>query len=438
MDETWRMAQQSVLGSCLIDQRAVGSVVFALEEADFQDVNRSIFATIREKYLTGKPVDPVAVLDALGGGSEYREYIVQLMDITPTAANVKTYAEICKERSRVERYRETGRQLLEVNSSADAAEIVRNSAGITVGKGMESWSMAEALKNFFGRYNRKTEYLPWFLNQLDGQLTMELGDFCLLGGRPSSGKSAFALEAAIYWAVKKGYRVGFYSCETSREKLTNRLIASCARVPLDAVKRSALSSSELDRVGNIAARIAEAPIDIISAAGKTVAQIQAFALERRHEIVVVDYLQIISDPGKDEYAQVSNISKQLHTMCQSLKIFCLALCQLNRTKGSRPTLEDLRSSGQLEQDADSVLFLHKQDGKDTERELIIAKNKEGECRSTRLYFDGPIQHFSYLGKGDKPLQGVDYGALRAETQPTGSFQQLPLDTETPWEGKCNG
>ena len=433
IDEAWTYAQQSVLGSCLIDSLAIGSVLFELSEDDFQDANRTIFTIIREKYTTGKPVDPVSVLDALGGSPEYRKYIVELMDITPTSANVKTYAGICREKSKVSRFRQLGEQLAVVESAKDAAEILRGINHIGVGRGMESWTIAQALKNFFRRYNKRVVYLPWFLDQLNGQLAMEFGDFCLLGGRPSSGKSAFALEAAVYWAVKCGYRVGFYSCETSREKLTNRILAACARLPLDAIKRSRLDDRQLETLCDISARINDAPIDLISAAGKTAAEIQAYALERRHQIVVVDYLQIVADKGKDEYSQVSNISKALHTMCQSLKIFCLALCQLNRTKGARPSLEDLRSSGQLEQDADSVLFLHRQDGKDTERELIIAKNKEGECRPTRLHFDGPTQHFSYLGKGEQPLKGVDYGTLRAEHPKQEEFEQLPMDTPVPFD-----
>ena len=432
-DEAWTYAQQSVLGSCLIDSRAIGAVLFELSEDDFQDVNRTIFTIIREKYTTGKPVDPVSVLDELGGSQEYRKYIVDLMDITPTAANVKTYAAICREKSKVSRFRELGEQLAAVESAKDAAEILRGINHIGVGRGMESWTIAQALKNFFERYHKKVLYLPWFLEQLNGQLSMEFGDFCLLGGRPSSGKSAFALEAAVYWAVKCGYRVGFYSCETSREKLTNRILAACARLPLDAIKRSRLDDRQLETLCDISGRINDAPIDLISAAGKTAAEIQAYALERRHQIVVVDYLQIVADKGKDEYSQVSSISKALHTMCQSLKIFCLALCQLNRTKGARPSLEDLRSSGQLEQDADSVLFLHRQDGKDAERELIIAKNKEGECRSTRLQFDGPIQHFSYLGRGEQPMKGVDYGTLQAAAPKDDSYDQLPMDTAVPFE-----
>lgn len=431
VDEAWTYAQQSVLGSCLIDSRAVGLVLFELSDDDFQGVNRTLFQIIREKYTTGKPVDPVSVLADLGNTIEYRKYVIELMDITPTAANVKEYAAICREKGKVSRFRELGEQLMTVESAKDGADLLRSANHIQVGRGMESWTMAQAIKNFYSRYDKKVTYIPWFLEQLNSQIDMEFGDFCLLGGRPSSGKSAFALEAAAYWGIKCGYRVGFFSLETSREKLTNRMLASCARLPLNAIKHSRLGQKELETLCDIAGRINEATIDLISAAGKTVAEIQAFALERRHQIVIIDYLQIVADKGKDEYSQVSNISKALHTMCQSLQIFCLALCQLNRTKGARPSLEDLRSSGQLEQDADGVLFLHRQEGKDNQRELIIAKNKEGECRPTLLDFDGPTQHFSYLGKGDQPLKGVDYGTIRAAA-PKEEFEQLPMDTPVPF------
>lgn len=432
MDQSWVYAQQSVLGACLIDDSVVGRTVFGLGEGDFQDINKTIYRAMRDLYTSGKTVDPVTVLNAIGGEPDYRRYIAELMEITPTSANIDSYIGICRERSRVARYRALGEQLMEVTASKDGAELISAANSISVGRGMQSWTMGEALKNFFQRYDKRVEYLPWFLEQLNGQLDLEPGDFCLLGGRPSSGKSAFALEAAIYWAAVRGYRVGFYSCETSREKLTNRLLAACARVPLGAIKHSRLDDRQLEAVCDVSGRLAEAPIDLIAAAGKTVAEIRATALEKKHQIIVVDYLQILQSDGKDEYSQVSGISKSLHTLCQSLGIFCLGLCQLNRTKGARPTLEDLRSSGQLEQDADGVLFLHRQEGKDMERELIIAKNKEGECRSTRLYFDGPIQHFSYMGKGDTPVKGVDYRSVTAKA-PGEELDQLSMETAVPFE-----
>ena len=433
ISEQWVYAQQSILGSVLISPECVGKIVFGVGSEDFTYFYRTIYNAIRELYTTGKAVDPVTVLDKAGGGKELRELIMQLMDVTPTAANIDSYIEICRNCSRLHKYQEMGASLQAVESPAEAEELLQSAHQVTAGRGMASWTLSEAMHDFFQRYNKKVEYLPWFISQLDLRLSMEFGDFCLLGGRPSSGKSAFALEAAVYWGVVKGYRVGFYSHETSREKLTNRMIAACARVPLDSVKHGTLTEPQLQDVCDVAAKISQAPIDLISCAGKTVAEMQAFALARRHQIVIVDYLQIVAGPGKDEYSQVSAISKSLHIMCQSLGIFCLALCQLHRTRGARPSLEDLRSSGQLEQDADAVLFLHRQDGKDTEREFIIAKNKEGECRTTKLHFDGPIQHFSYLGPGEKPLIGYDYRRCPKYKPQAEQLEQLPMETAVPFE-----
>lgn len=433
IDEKWVYAQQSVLGSVLIEPKCAGKLVFKVSEEDFMDVYRTIYAAIRDLYTTGKAVDPVTVLNKLGGGPEYYKLLRELMDITPTAANIDSYISICRESSMVYRYRQIGEALRDIESASDAEDILSNANRVSISRGMDSWTVGEALRDFFQRYSKKVEYLHWFLPQLDSRLNLELGDFCLLGGRPSSGKSAFAIETAVYWSVVCGYRVGFYSHETSREKLTNRMIAACARVPLDSVKHSTLSEEQIQDVCSIASRIEAAPLDIISCAGKTVAEMQAFALSRRHQIIIVDYLQIVAGPGKDEYAQVSAISKSLHIMCQSLGIFCLALCQLSRTRGARPSLEDLRSSGQLEQDADAVLFLHRQEGKDTEREFIIAKNKEGECRTTNLYFDGKIQHFAYLGQGDRPLKGYDYRENPGYRAPVQELDQLSMDVPVPFE-----
>jgi len=317
MDEKWIYAQQSVLGSVLIEPRCAGKIVFGIGPEDFVDAYRTVYSAIRDLYTTGKAVDPVTVLDRIGGGAAMRQFLAELMDITPTAANIDQYISICRECSRIYRYKQLGESLREISTAEEAMEIISSANRIQVGRGMDCWSMAEAMQDFFSRYNRRVDYLRWYIPQLNGRLSLAFGDFCLLGGRPSSGKSAFALEAAVYWGAVCGYRVGFYSHETSREKLTNRIIAACARVSLDGVKHSSLSESQLSDVCNISSRISEAPIDLIACAGKTVAAMQAFPMSRRHQIVIVDYLQIVAGAGKDEYAQVSAISKSLHIMCQS-------------------------------------------------------------------------------------------------------------------------
>lgn len=433
LDERWIYAQQSILGSVLISPECAGKIVFGVSATDFVAQYRTIYEAIRDLYTTGKAVDPVTVLDRIGGKDQYQGLLQELMEITPTAANIDYYIGICRERSRIHKYQQMGAQLQEIDSAEQAEKILSSANTVSAGIGMASWTMGEALKNFFNTYHRKKEYLPWYLPQLNSQISLEFGDFCLLGGRPSSGKTAFALEAAIYWAAVCGYRVGFYSHETSREKVTNRMLAACSRVPLSGLKHSTLTEAQLADVCAVSSRINEAPIDLIECSGKTVQEMQAFALARRHQIIIVDYLQIVSGPGKDEYAQVSAISKSLHVMCRNLNIFCLALCQLSRTRGARPSLEDLRSSGQLEQDADAVLFLHKQEGKDTEREFVIAKNKEGECRTTRLHFNGNIQHFSYMGKGDQPIKGYDYCKHPGYHATGEDLEQLPMDTPVPFD-----
>lgn len=433
-DDSWLYAEQAVLGSVLICPELAGKLVFSLGSDDFQLLaDRSIYEAIRQLYTTGKPIDPVIIKEYLGGSQAHYDLVLSLMEITPTAANIDHYIDICRKHSQLHKYHLMGESLLKAETSEAAETILSSVHEVTAGRGMQSWTLAEAFKNFFNKFGKPRNYLHWYLQQLNPRIKLEFGDFCLLGGRPSSGKSAFALEAAVYWAVVCGYRVGFYSHETSREKLTNRLISACSRVPLDGVKDSVLTDRQLQDVCNMAARINEAPLDLISCAGKTVAEMQANALAKKHQIVIVDYLQIVGGPGKDEYSQVSAISKSLHIMCQRLGIFCLALCQLSRTRGSRPSLEDLRSSGQLEQDADAVLFLHKQDGKDMEREFIIAKNKEGSCGTTRLHFDGPIQHFSYFGKGDQPIQGYNYLKAPKVHALSEELDQLSMETEVPFE-----
>lgn len=433
-DDSWLIAEQAVLGSVLIDAQCAGKIIFNLGPDDFQlSADRAIYEAIKELYTTGRSVDPVTVLDQIGGGAEMRRLVLELMEITPTASNIDRYIEICRKRSRIHRYQLMGEALAQVESVEQAEELLSSANQVTAGRGMQSWTLAEALKNYFNNYGKPKNYLHWYIAQLDPRIKMEPGDFCLLGGRPSSGKSAFAIESALYWACVCGYRVGFYSHETSREKLTTRLIAAAARVPLDNVKDGTLTDQQMEAVCFMAAKINEAPLDLISCSGKTVAEMQANALANKHQIIIVDYLQIVGGPGKDEYSQVSAISKSLHIMCQSLGIFCLALCQLSRTRGARPSLEDLRSSGQLEQDADSVLFLHKQDEKPAERDFIIAKNKEGPCGTTRLHFDGPTQHFSYFGKGDQPLVGYDYLKMPRAKAPVQELDQLSMDTEVPFD-----
>ena len=415
--ETWMSAQQSVLGACLIDDRAVSRIVFGLSEDDFCQQYRSLYTAMRDLYTTGKPVDPVTVLAVVG--PEYKKLITDLMVITPSAANAGEYVEILRTQTRVLQLRDVGNRLTEINSEEEGRELISAAAAPSAKSEAAVWSMSQGLSDFFNRYSRKPEYLDWFLPDLRRVIRAEKTDYCILGGRPSDGKSAFALQAALYWSVVCGKRVGFFSHETSREKLMDRLIATGTGVSFEAVKERKLSEKDMTALCSITAKIADAPLFLIQAAGKTVAEMQEIALHKHFDIVIVDYLQIVSAAGESEYAQVTSISKGLHMMCQRYGIFCLALCQLSRTRGERPKLDDLRSSGQIEQDADCVFFLHRLNEPGEPREFIIAKNKDGERNITRLHFNGGTQQFQYLGRGNTPVKPYDYGKTKQENmEPT--------------------
>lgn len=418
--EAWMQAQQSVLGSVLIDDRCASFLVFGLAEEDFCESYRSLYRAIRELYTTGKPVDPVAVLNVVG--DSYKDLIVQLMTITPTAANCKMYVDIVKQQSRVLKLRDTGLALSRISTEEEGAELLANAASETVRDDGDVWSLAQGFSDWMHRYQKKPDYLDWFIPQLRRMIRAEKSDYFIVGARPSAGKSAFALQAALYWAVVCNKRVGFFSHETSREKLMDRLVACASGVPMDAIKERTLNDKQMAAVCSISSRINSAPLFLFSAAGRTVQQMQDRALYKRLDIVIVDYLQIVAAPGNDEYTQVTAVSKALHTMCQRFGIFCLALCQLSRTKtdksghAQRPRLEDLRSSGQIEQDADGVFFLHPLEEPDKPRELIIAKNKDGALSITKLAFDGVRQQFRFIGKGQQPLKPFDYSSYVMPSQ----------------------
>lgn len=379
-----------------------------------------IYRAIRELYTTGKPVDPVAVLNVVG--DSYKDFIVQLMAITPTAANCKMYVDIVKQQSRVLKLRDTGLALSRISTEEEGAELLANAASETVRDDGDVWSLAQGFSDWMHRYQKKPDYLDWFIPQLRRMIRAEKSDYFIVGARPSAGKSAFALQAALYWAVVCNKRVGFFSHETSREKLMDRLVACASGVPMDAIKERTLDDKQMEAVCSISSRINSAPLFLFSAAGRTVQQMQDRALYKRLDIVIVDYLQIVAAPGNDEYTQVTAVSKALHTMCQRFGLFCLALCQLSRTKtdksghAQRPRLEDLRSSGQIEQDADGVFFLHPLEEPDKPRELIIAKNKDGALSITKLAFDGARQQFRFIGKGQQPLKPFDYSSYVMPSQ----------------------
>lgn len=397
-NESWLDAQYSVLGSVLIEPEVLPVVMAGTGEKDYYGTCLTVYKAIRRIWLEGKPIDPVIVVNALG--KEYQDFIVQLMEIVPTAANVERYIAICREQSRVSALREIGRKMAEADKDIVLRKLLEEANGLVADRpGLRITTMADALKSFMDRHTKQVRYLSWPVRELDDRIYAELGDLIVIGGYPSTGKSAWALQCAWHWA--REYKVGFFSLETSSEKLFDRQMSAVSELSMDNIKRNTISPAEWERVCQMAGVITDRNLELIPAAGMTPADVKAVTMMRGYQIIFVDYLQLLEGGGENRTAQVTAISIALHTMAQSMGVTVVALSQLarqDRKNGNAPPeMSALRESGQIEQDADLIMMLsmEKRDGKETgNRELRIRKNKEGTCPNILLAFDGKHQTFS--------------------------------------------
>ena len=254
----------------------------------------------------------------------------------------------------------------------------------------DAWTYEDVLNDYVLHMDEKPVYIKTGLERLDEALHISPGDFIIIGGRPSAGKTALSLQIAASMA-KQDYAVYYFSLETSKRKLGARLMANQIYCPLDTVKNKAVSLNEIDGQ----AKNMKMPLYIRSAAGKNVAWMKAQALRKKAQVIFVDYLQLIHETGaKDRYAAITAISIALHELAQTTGIVVVALAQLNRNPskpGATPTNSDLRESGQIEQDADAIILLS---GDNPDKYLFrLSKNKEGGIGDLPITFNKQIQRF---------------------------------------------
>lgn len=396
-NESWLNAQYSVLGSALICPELVPKILHETGEGDYYGACQTVYKALRKLFNAGTPIDPVSVNGALGNG--YQEFLLQLMDITPTAANIDLYITLCREQARTNQLRDIARQMTEEENADKLRSLLEQASGMLVQRAsLKITTMADALQSFMERHTKQTNYLTWPVTELNDRLYAEPGDFIVIGGYPSTGKSAWALQCAWHWA--RNYKVGFFSLETSSEKLFDRQMAAVTRLSMDNIKRNTIDQKSWEKVCAMATDITARDLELIPAAGMTPADVRAVTMMRGYQIVFVDYLQLLQGSGENRTAQVTQISIALHTMAQSMGVTVVALSQLARQgkqeRNAPPDMSALRESGQIEQDADLIMMLSLQDKDDPAgpRELRIRKNKEGTCPNILLAFDGKHQTFS--------------------------------------------
>ena len=246
--------------------------------------------------------------------------------------------------------------------------------------------IGDLVDDYIRHLDDKPSYIPTGIGKLDRYLQLSPGNFLLIGGRPSAGKTALSLQMAVEQALK-GYRVCYFSLETSAEVLTRRIIANRLCVPLADVQHKRVPPAELDGLS----RLRKAPLFVRLAAGKGVAWMRAQAARKQAQIVYVDYVQIVPSEGRDRYTQITRTSVALHELAQTTGMVVVGVAQLNRSAAhAGPTTADLKESGQLEQDADAIILLG---GPGSEHPFALAKNKEGRTGDFNIAFDKEKQRF---------------------------------------------
>lgn len=398
----------AIVGAMLVDDRCIGPILPELEEDDFCHASyRRLFTTMRDIYLTGQPVDPVTVTGRLGNSSQQLLKLMrQCMELTPTAANAVEYAQLLRAESLKLRRQELGYDLSQEGDPDLQKALVAKLNALDTDSRVKVVTAAEAAGDFLRRMRerKKPDYLPWGLPGLDRLLEVELGDDVVLGGYSSSGKTLLSVQFAMEQAKK--YRVGYYSLETSTRKLVDRAMAGLSGVPLRAIKGMDHTYTQLSQLTQAANQYAQLHLDHIDGRWIHSAEdIIATALCRRHQIVYIDYLQLLVPPDSYKlYNAVTALSRTFHRAAQTHGITVVLLSQLARPErikdqgAAPPTMNSFKESGQIENDADAAMLLYPSDPNDyrSPRVLKIAKNKDGPRGQLILGFDGGVMRMTEL------------------------------------------
>ena len=385
-------AEQAVIGSMLTDKDAVSAAIEVLKEEDFyREDNKAIYSAILSLYNRSQPIDIITLkselssigkLEAVGG----LEYIASLPDKVPTTANAVQYIKIVEEKSVLRNLIKTANELItlgydptqDVENIMDGAEKKifevmqkRNQTGYTSIKDIlvDTFTQLEQL------YNQKgyVTGVPTGFMDLDRKTAgLHNSDLILVAARPAMGKSAFALNIATNAAVKANVPVIIFSLEMSKEQMINRILCSEAMVDSNKVRTGTIDDDEWTKLACASGQLSEAPIYVDDTPGISIMEIRAkcrkLKLEKNIGMVVIDYLQLIQGSGKrggSREQEIAEISRSLKILAKEINVPVIALSQLSRAPEQRPDhrpmLSDLRESGSIEQDADIVMFLYRDD-----------------------------------------------------------------------------
>lgn len=431
-------AEKSVLGSIILDKEALIEVLEVLKSEDFySQMHKIIYEAIRELYQRNEPVDILTVseilkknksLEMIGG----RAYLGHLSSTVPSTSNVGYYAKIVEEKAILRRLIDASSQIMdkgyqekvEPNAILDYAEQKifeisqkREKKGFTAIKDV-LWENLKSIDEVSKMDGSITGLTTGFIDVNDRTSGLQKSDLVMIAARPSMGKTAFCLNVAHNAATKGNGSVAIFSLEMSKEQLSQRLLSAEAMVTIQKIRNGGLSSSEWDKIYMAIDVLSNANIYIDDTPGITSLEIKnkcrRLKAEKGLDLIIIDYLQLMSADGKAESRQqeISAISRSLKNLAREMDCPLIALSQLSRAPemraDHRPILSDLRESGAIEQDADVVMFLYRDEyyNPDTTEkpgicELIIAKQRNGPTGTVELAWRGEYTKFvdAYKGGG---------------------------------------
>ena len=392
--------QAGLIGVLLMAPELTGEIVAEVQERDFLTAEyRTVYRAICDLFTEGKAVDAVMVKSRVG--KEYTELLLQCMELTATTANWKAHAELMREQSRLARLQELAVSLMACRSMEEAqASISQANELFAARTDRRVVSVGQGYQDFLQRQKERKNYITWGFPKLDKRIYADTGDFIIIGGRPSAGKTALAIGMADH--ISRDKRVGFFSLETSDAKIFDRYFTAKAQLDFERVKQHRLTPIDHELLERNRDEIMGRQLDVIQAGGMSVQDIRALTLSHRYDVIFVDYIQLVRSFGHNRAEEVARISMGLHTLAQQHGITVVALAQLTRGDKSAapqaPRMDSLRESGQIEQDADVVmlLYLQNEEERNGPRYLKVEKNKEGECGRFPLAFNGRCQRFTEM------------------------------------------
>ena len=426
-------AEQAVIGSMLTDQDAVMTAVERLKSDSFyREDNKLIFEAIVNLYNRSEPIDLITVKDELTSMGNFEkvggfQYLATLPDKVPTTANVQKYVNIVDEKATLRKLIKTANEIIDLgyNPTEDVEDIMAGAEkkifDIIQNKNQKSYLpikdvLIESFTKLEELYNQKSVVtgIPTGFIELDYKTAgLHGSDLILVAARPAMGKTAFALNIAANAAIRANVPVALFSLEMSKEQLVNRVLCMEAMVDSNKVRTGKLEEDDWSKLAGVVGPLSESGIYIDDTPGISIMEIRTkcrkLKMEKNIGLIVIDYIQLIQGSGKKNSSreqEISEISRSLKILAKELNVPVIALSQLSRAVEQRPEhrpmLSDLRESGAIEQDADIVMFLYRDDyyNPDSEdkdiAEVIIAKHRGGSTGTVKLLWMGSYTKFVNL------------------------------------------